>query len=306
MNDKMREALEEVCRVLESNDSAIVDTIWVSTGQPETLLDHCKEALSQSEPVQVSQPYAYEVSTKDEDELVYAIYYTKYKNQLPEGAKPLFLAPPDYEALKERLKVAEKLSDRSMSSVRKLMRMASDNGAKYAATNTKNDALQKMYDSQCECTDEWAEKYNELLSTVSQEEVENLKSQIATLNGRLFQRNEENEALKAENKELNQRVANWETTALQSLDNIWGSPSYEALKQQLENLKSSQEIELVNANIEIEELRQRVAELKDILTSARSIAKRRGVDTAWDTFDRRIERAGIGHITAKNFRGYKE
>jgi hypothetical protein len=91
--------------------------LWIDPMSASYVVDHCDHPPSEcipafvmrtthtvniapSKPVQVSQPVAYEVSTKDEDELVYAIYYTKYKNQLPEGAKPLFLAPPDYEALR--------------------------------------------------------------------------------------------------------------------------------------------------------------------------------------------------------------
>jgi hypothetical protein len=42
---RLREALEEVCLVLESGAPAIVDTVWVSSGLPETLLDHCRAAL---------------------------------------------------------------------------------------------------------------------------------------------------------------------------------------------------------------------------------------------------------------------
>ena len=42
---ELERALAEVCTVLESDIKAIVDTIWVSTGAPETLLDHCRAAL---------------------------------------------------------------------------------------------------------------------------------------------------------------------------------------------------------------------------------------------------------------------
>jgi hypothetical protein len=42
---KLKAALEEVCTVLETNVTAIVDTVWVSDGSPETLLDFCRAAL---------------------------------------------------------------------------------------------------------------------------------------------------------------------------------------------------------------------------------------------------------------------
>ena len=44
-NATMKAALIEVIKVLESDDPAIVDTVWVSTGQPETLRDHCHHAV---------------------------------------------------------------------------------------------------------------------------------------------------------------------------------------------------------------------------------------------------------------------
>ncbi len=42
---ELKDALKEVIKVLESEDPAIVDTVWVSTGQPETLRDHCHHAV---------------------------------------------------------------------------------------------------------------------------------------------------------------------------------------------------------------------------------------------------------------------
>jgi len=44
-NATMKAALLEVIKVLESDDTSIVDTVWVSTGQPETLRDHCHHAV---------------------------------------------------------------------------------------------------------------------------------------------------------------------------------------------------------------------------------------------------------------------
>lgn len=43
--ETLKLALLEVIKVLESDDPAIVDTVWVSTGQPETLRDHCHHAV---------------------------------------------------------------------------------------------------------------------------------------------------------------------------------------------------------------------------------------------------------------------
>lgn len=47
---------------------------------------------------------------------------------------------------------------------------------------------------------------------------------------------------------------------------------------------------------------QRETELEDLLVSARAIAERKGVDTAWVRFSERLGKAGIGCITAKTFR----
>lgn len=44
-NDVMKAALLEVVKVLESDDPAIVDTVWVSSGQPQTLRDLCYVAI---------------------------------------------------------------------------------------------------------------------------------------------------------------------------------------------------------------------------------------------------------------------
>lgn len=44
-NATMKSALLDVIKVLESDDPAISDTVWVSTGQPETLRDHCHHAV---------------------------------------------------------------------------------------------------------------------------------------------------------------------------------------------------------------------------------------------------------------------
>lgn len=105
MSDKMREALEEVCRVLESNDSAIVDTIWVSTGQPETLLDHCKAALEVSEPAQVSQPVDCFVASDGVH--TYCNNYGELIGFSEDAKIAMYSSPPDYEALKARIRSLE-------------------------------------------------------------------------------------------------------------------------------------------------------------------------------------------------------
>ena len=43
--ETLKAALVEVITVLDSDDPAISDTVWVSTGQPETLRDHCHQAV---------------------------------------------------------------------------------------------------------------------------------------------------------------------------------------------------------------------------------------------------------------------
>jgi hypothetical protein len=45
-----------------------------------------------------------------------------------------------------------------------------------------------------------------------------------------------------------------------------------------------------------------IAELKDVLISARCIAERRGAETAWERFSERIGKLGIGSVTAKVFK----
>lgn len=47
---------------------------------------------------------------------------------------------------------------------------------------------------------------------------------------------------------------------------------------------------------------KREEELEDLLTSARCIAQRKGVDTHWERFDAQIAKAGIGSVTAKVFK----
>ncbi len=46
----------------------------------------------------------------------------------------------------------------------------------------------------------------------------------------------------------------------------------------------------------------RELELEDLLTSARAIAERKGADVAWERFSERLQKAGIGFVTAKTFR----
>ena len=42
--------------------------------------------------------------------------------------------------------------------------------------------------------------------------------------------------------------------------------------------------------------------LEDLLISARCIAQRKGVDTAWEIFDERLAREGIGSVTPRVFK----
>lgn len=46
----LREAVEEVVRVIEAAPPSICDTIWVSGDRPETLLDYCLAALEADPP----------------------------------------------------------------------------------------------------------------------------------------------------------------------------------------------------------------------------------------------------------------
>jgi hypothetical protein len=45
-----------------------------------------------------------------------------------------------------------------------------------------------------------------------------------------------------------------------------------------------------------------IAELKDVLISARCIADRKGTDTAWERFSERIGGMGIGSVTPRVFK----
>ena len=47
---------------------------------------------------------------------------------------------------------------------------------------------------------------------------------------------------------------------------------------------------------------QRVAELRELLTSAHAIALRRGAGTAWGRFSESCKALGIGAITARTYR----
>ena len=46
----------------------------------------------------------------------------------------------------------------------------------------------------------------------------------------------------------------------------------------------------------------RELQLEELLESARCIAERRGENTAWETFDKRIAALGVGRVTAKVFK----
>jgi hypothetical protein len=46
----------------------------------------------------------------------------------------------------------------------------------------------------------------------------------------------------------------------------------------------------------------RELELEDLLISARAIAERKGKDVAWERFSERLQKAGIGSVTARTFR----
>lgn len=56
----------------------------------ETAREIARSALASQTQLEL---YAYDVPTEDGTELAYAIYYTKYNNQLPEGAIPLYAIP---------------------------------------------------------------------------------------------------------------------------------------------------------------------------------------------------------------------
>lgn len=46
----------------------------------------------------------------------------------------------------------------------------------------------------------------------------------------------------------------------------------------------------------------RELELEDLLVSAHAIAKRKGEDVDWERFSNKLQKAGIGSVTAKSFR----
>jgi hypothetical protein len=45
--DRLRKAVQETVRILQSNNPAITDTVWVTGSISETLLDRCLNALAQ-------------------------------------------------------------------------------------------------------------------------------------------------------------------------------------------------------------------------------------------------------------------
>lgn len=47
---------------------------------------------------------------------------------------------------------------------------------------------------------------------------------------------------------------------------------------------------------------KREIELEELLRSARTIAQRKGVDTAWERFDASIAAAGVGSVTARVYK----
>lgn len=51
---------------------------------------------------------------------------------------------------------------------------------------------------------------------------------------------------------------------------------------------------------------KRELELEDLLTSARAIAERKGEDTNWELFSKRIASFGIGFVTPKVFKNHQD
>lgn len=47
---------------------------------------------------------------------------------------------------------------------------------------------------------------------------------------------------------------------------------------------------------------KRELELEELLRSARTIAQRKGADTAWERFDASIASAGVGSVTARVYK----
>lgn len=87
----------------------------------------------------------------------------------------------------------------------------------------------------------------------------------------------------------------------------------ERLLTKVEHKKQQLEIDAVNQaaewakeserlNAENKHLLTLNEELRDLLTSARAIAERKGVDTAWKRFSQRLAYEGIGSVTAKVFK----
>lgn len=52
----------------------------------------------------------------------------------------------------------------------------------------------------------------------------------------------------------------------------------------------------------LDKIEEGMDELIDLLISARTIAERKGTDTAWERFSARLAEAGIGYVTAKTFK----
>jgi len=78
-------------------------------------------------------------------------------------------------------------------------------------------------------------------------------------------------------------------------DNLWRLRS-------IANSKSEDWVISHNDKLAMQYALDRIEELTDVLTSAHCIAKRNGVDTAWERFSERIGRLGIGSVTAKVFK----
>ena len=150
----------------------------------------------------------------------------------------------------------------------------------------------------------------------AQAEIERLKEEMETLVGEAEERANERgrqiailtakrdefiDALSADFTEEVQRLtdclkkANSQT---EEMERNWylEQNKTESLTEELAAIRSAPEMEEVNL------LLSRNEELRDLLTSARAIAERKGADTAWERFSQRLADAGIGSVTAKVFK----
>jgi len=106
---------------------------------------------------------------------------------------------------------------------------------------------------------------------------------------------------------VNERCPKCHATMLSNGHNVWcsfvGWRESPACDYGIVHLVTVEDFAKVKLLLELSQTAktERILLLEDVLRSARTIAQRKGENTAWETFDAKIQSLGVGSVTAKVF-----